>query len=310
MVDFAKLKKNRGSKSLDKLTNQLEKMSGPKQGGGKDDRFWYPQRDQSGNGFAVIRFLPAGGDEDMPFVRVFRHAFQGPGGWYIENSLTTIDQPDPCGELNSKLWNDGTDAGKEQARKQKRQMHYIANVLVIQDKNNPENEGKVMLFKFGAKIFDKIKSAMHPEFEDEDAINPFDLWEGANFKLKIRQYEGYPNYDKSEFDSASELFDGDEGKLKELCEKLHELQPFVDPSNFKTYDELKKRLNKVLGLEDDTPATSKKRTVIEKDEDEEMAPAPTQKKASAPKIEADDEIEVDNSDDDDDLVFFREIAKK
>ena len=235
MVDFSQLKKMSGKSSLDKLTSELNKISGSGQTDNKkDDRFWYPNVDKAGNGYAVIRFLPPPSNEDTPFVRIFEHGFQGPtGSWYIENSLTTIGKPDPVGELNNTLWNSGLDSDKEIARKQKRKLHFISNVYVITDQQNPENEGKVFLFKYGKKIFDKLNEAMNPEFADEDALNPFDFWEGANFKLKIRNVEGYRNYDKSEFAKPTALFEDDD-EMETVWKKQHSLQEFIAPGKFKS----------------------------------------------------------------------------
>jgi hypothetical protein len=200
----------------------------------------------------------ADGDDALPWVRVFNHGFQGPGGWYIENSLTTLNQKDPVSEYNSVLWNSGIEANKEIARKQKRRLTYISNVLIVSDPKNPENEGQIKLYKFGKKIFDKLTEAMNPQFEDEKAINPFDFWDGANFKIKIRQVEGYRNYDKSEFESSSQLFDGDDAKLEALWKKEHSLKEFLDPKNFKSYDVLKAKLDKVLGLDGVAPVSKTK----------------------------------------------------
>jgi hypothetical protein len=243
--NFSDLRKNRGN--FDSLMKAVESIANPSnEKKGDDDRFWKPTVDKAGNGQAVLRFLPAPAGEELPWVRVFDHGFQGPTGkWYIENSLTTINKNDPVGELNSELWNSGIEANKEIARKQKRRLSYISNVLVVRDPANPENEGKVFLYKYGKKIFDKIKDVMQPTFEDEDPINPFDFWQGANFKLRIRQVEGYRNYDKSEFDSVSVLSDNDD-EIETLWKKQHSLASFLDPSNFKTYDELKAKLNAVL----------------------------------------------------------------
>jgi hypothetical protein len=246
-MDFSQLKKSRQS-NFDKLTQEVSKLNTP-QGSSDDNRFWYPEVDKAGNGYAVIRFLPAPGGEDIPFVRVWDHGFQGPGGWYIEKSLTTLGQKDPVSEYNSQLWNNGTEAGKEQVRKQKRRLTYYSNIYVIKDTAHPENEGKVVLFKYGKKIWDKLNLAMNPEFEDERPINPFDLWEGANFKVKIRNVEGYRNYDKSEFDSPEALFGGDDAKLEELWKKEYSLKDFTEAKHFKPYDQLKGRLDKILGFE-------------------------------------------------------------
>jgi hypothetical protein len=235
------------SNSLDKLLGAVQADSG----GGekksyKDDRLWKPVMDKSGNGYAVIRFLPAVEGEDMPWAKVWNHAFQGPTGqWYIENSLTTVGQNDPVSEMNSAYWNSGVESDKEIARKQKRKLQYFANIYVVEDSANPENEGKVMLYRFGKKIFDKCMEAMQPAFKDETAVNPFDFWEGANFKLKLRMVEGYWNYDKSEFSAPSALFDDDD-KLEEVWKKQYPLSEFTSETNFKSYEELKKRLDMVL----------------------------------------------------------------
>jgi len=242
-TSFAQLKNNRQSQ-FQKLATDLNKQGNYES---KDDnRFWKPDVDKAGNGYAVIRFLPAPKGEDTPFIRIWDHGFQGPGGWYIEKSLTTLGQKDPVSEYNTQLWNTGVDENKEIVRKQKRRLHYISNILVIKDPAHPENEGKVFLYQYGKKIFDKLNDLMSPQFQDEEPVNPFDMWEGANFKLKIRQVEGYRNYDKSEFDSKSAI-SGDDDDLEALWHKEHSLQAFLQPSNFKSYDELKARLHKVLG---------------------------------------------------------------
>ena len=244
-MSFADLKKQSRAGSLtDKLIKKVEKLN--EKGNNNDDRFWKPTVDKAGNGYAVIRFLPAHSNCELPWNQVWSHAFQGPGGWYIENSLTTIGKDDPVGELNRSLWNSGNDADKEIARKQKRKLSYYANVYVVKDAANPENEGQVKLYKFGKKIFDKITAAMQPEFEDEDPINPFDFWKGANFKLKIKQVAGYWNYDSSEFGRVEPLMDDDD-QLEEIYNKVVDLNEFTSDDKFKTYDALKKRLDAVLG---------------------------------------------------------------
>ena len=215
-----------------------------------DDRIWKPELDKSGNGYAVIRFLPAPEGEDVPWQRMFTHSFQGPGGWYIENSLTTINKNDPVGEVNRRLWNTGSEADKETARRQKRKLSYHTNIYVVADTKHPEHEGKVCLYKFGKKIFDKVMEAMQPQFDDEEAINPFDLWKGANFKLKIRKVDGFWNYDKSEFDAVTPLLDTDEA-LEKVYQSEYPLKPFHDESNFKPYTELKEKMERVLGQEVD-----------------------------------------------------------
>ena len=244
-MSFANLKKQSKLGSLtQKLVKEVEKMNN--NGGQGDDRLWKLECDKSGNGYAVIRFLPAPDGEDLPFVKLYSHAFQGPGGWYIENSLTTLGQKDPVSEFNTTLWNNGTDAGKDAARKQKRKLTYISNIYVVKDPANPENEGKVFLYKYGKKIFDKLTAAMQPEFEDEEAIDPFDFWQGANFKLKAKNVAGYRNYDSSEFTAVSPVLDDDDA-MEALWKKESSLQDFVAPDQFKSYEDLKKRLNYVLG---------------------------------------------------------------
>ena len=243
-TSIAALKRSRSN--LDALTKELSGVvSNQSKQSYVDDRFWKPELDKTGNGYAVLRFLPAVKDEDLPWVKMWSHAFQGPGGWYIENSLTTLNQKDPVSEENSRLWNTGIEADKEIARKRKRKLSYFANVLIVSDPKHPENEGQVKLFKFGKKIFDKITDKMQPAFEDEKAINPFDFWEGADFKLKIRKVDGFWNYDKSEFDSAKEIADNDEA-IEGIWSKQYPLKPFLEESNFKSYDELKSKLDKVL----------------------------------------------------------------
>jgi hypothetical protein len=246
-MSFSDLKKQSKLGNLTaKLVKEVEKMNN-NGGSNGDDRLWKLECDKSGNGYAVIRFLPAPDGEDLPFVKLYSHAFQGPGGWYIENSLTTLGQKDPVSEYNTMLWNNGTDAGKEQARKQKRKLTYIANVYVVKDPANPQNEGKVMLYKFGKKIFDKLTAAMQPEFEDEEAIDPFDFWQGANFKLKAKNVAGYRNYDSSEFARPDALLDDDDA-MEAIWKKEYSLAELVAADQFKDYDALKKRLDYVLGV--------------------------------------------------------------
>ena len=244
-MSFADLKKQSKLGSLTaKLVKEVEKMNN--NGTSGDDRLWKLDVDKSGNGYAVIRFLPAPNGEDLPFVKLYSHAFQGPGGWYIENSLTTLGQKDPVSEFNTTLWNNGTDAGKDAARRQKRKLTYISNIYVVKDPTNPENEGKVFLYKYGKKIFDKLTAAMQPEFEDEEAIDPFDFWQGANFKLKAKNVAGYRNYDSSEFAAQSPILDDDDA-MEALWKKQFSLEEFVAADQFKSYEDLKKRLGYVLG---------------------------------------------------------------
>ena len=250
-MSFADMKKKRGDK-LQSLLKETAKINAPIKGQGDDDRFWRPELDKSGNGMAIVRFLPAPEGEDLPWARSWNHGFQGPGGWYIENSLTTLGQKDPVSEHNSQLWNSGIEANKEIARKQKRRLTYVSNVYVLKDPANPQNENQVRLYKYGKKIWDKLNDKMNPEFEDETPVNPFDLWEGANFKLKIRKIDGFSNYDKSEFATPTILFDKDE-EMETLWKTQHSLSEFTDLKNFKTYEELKEKLERVLGLTTTTP---------------------------------------------------------
>ena len=247
-MSFADLKRNRSS-AISTLTAAAEQSGGGQQQNKSyvDDRFWKPTSDKAGNGYAVIRFLPAPANEELPWVRYWDHGFQGPGGlWYIESSLTSIGQQDPVSEMNTVLWNTGRDEDKALARERKRRLHYVANIQVISDPAKPENEGKVFLYKFGKKIFDKVMDVMQPQFADEQPVNPFDFWEGANFKIKIRKVDGWVNYDKSEFDGQSAISQ-DDTEIEAIYNKLYSLQDFMDPKNYKTYEELKQRLNKVLG---------------------------------------------------------------
>ena len=303
-TDFAALKKNR-SKSLDKLNQQLEKIQTKSYSDPNEGKFWKPVRDKAGNGFAIIRFLPAPNGEEMPFVRIWDHGFQGPTGlWYIENSLTTLGNDDPVSEFNSKLWNTGIDADKEQARKQKRRLKYVSNIYVVKDSANPENEGKVFLYQFGKKIFDKLNDLMNPSFEDEDPVNPFDLWEGANFRLKIRQFEGYPNYDKSEFDAPTPLSD-DDSEMEEVWSKEHSLDEVIDPKNFKPYTELKTKLYRVLDITADAPVASSPMEDTTDDLDlGNLATAEPQTPVAESPM-ASSVVE----DDDDDLSIFKELAR-
>jgi len=295
-MDFESLKQSSGN--FDKITKALEASSEPQQAKSsnkyQDDRLWKPELDKTGNGYAVLRFLPASGGEEMPWQRVWSHAFQDKGGWYIENSLTTLNQKDPVSEENTRLWNTGVDSDKEIARKRKRKLSYYSNILVVSDPKHPENEGKVFLFKFGKKIFDKITEAMQPAFEDEQAINPFDFWKGANFKLKIRKVDGYWNYDKSEFEGVSQIKESDED-IKAIWSKQYPLLPFVDPSNFKTYDELKSKLNRVITGQQNT-------TNIES---VDLPPQTEQVVPSQPDVGNDS---TPSENDDDTLSYFSKLA--
>ena len=300
-MSFENLKRNRDQ--ISKLVQAAGAVGGGEKKSYADEREWKPTVDKAGNGYAVLRFLPAAEGSDLPWVRYWDHGFKGPTGqWYIENSLTSIGQPDPVGELNSRLWNSGHEEDKETARKQKRRLHYVVNALVVEDPSAPHNAGRVVLYKFGKKIFDKIMDVMQPSFADEKAVNPFDFWEGADFKLKIRQVEGYRNYDKSEFASPTSLFDGDDTKLEETYGKLHNLNEFTDPSNYKTYDELKAKLARVLG---ESPQAMGAPTMAQESQMNVPAPAP-EYKVSEP-ITAE---EMNVTSDDDTMSYFAKLAQE
>lgn len=306
-MSFENLKRNRNS--ISNLISAADAASGnaPKEKSSYvDERQWKPTVDKAGNGYAVLRFLPATEGNDLPWVRYWDHGFKGPTGqWYIEKSLTSIGQQDPLGELNSRLWNSGVEADKETARNQKRRLKYVANVLVESDPANPANEGKVFLYTFGKKIFDKIMDVMQPQFADEDPINPFDFWEGASFKLKIRNVEGYRNYDKSEFASPAPLMGGNDNELEQIYETQYDLFEFIDPANYKSYDELKERLHLVLG-QIESPVTTRQQVVLE----EVSAPSPMRQVAPEPVATTAPPATVSSSmdDDEDAMSYFAKLA--
>ena len=284
----------RKSNTLDKLLASVQEENAPQEKKSYvDERLWKPELDKSGTGQAIIRFLPAKDGEELPWIKLWKHAFQGPTGkWFIENSLTTLNQKDPVSEHNSQLWNTGLESDKEIARKQKRKLEYYSNIFVVSDPKHPENNGKVFLFRYGKKIFDKIMAAMQPEFEDETPINPFDFWEGANFKLKIRKVDGYWNYDKSEFDNSSALFDND-GKIEEVWKSAYPLAEFSASTNFKSYEELKTRLDAVLS------GSVTVGNVAEQIEDEPVA---------TPKIDTTPVQSSSEEEDDDTMDYFQKLA--
>ena len=303
-MSFADLKKQSSLGSLtQKLVKEVEKQSNT--GGGGDDRLWKPEMDKTGNGYAVIRFLPAPNGEDLPWVKMYSHAFQGPGGWYIENSLTTNGGKDPVSEYNRELWNSGNEADKDTVRKQKRKLSYYANIYVVQDKANPENEGRVFLYKFGKKIFDKIMEAMQPEYEDETAINPFDFWQGANFKLKLKKVAGYWNYDSSEFAAPGPLLEDDDA-LEAVWKKQYSLQEIVAADQFKTYDELQKRLKYVLGQKP-TARRFDEETENEDSDRGSFTPDFQTRKAEETVVAA---TASSSEDEDDALSYFQKLAEE
>jgi len=303
-MSFAELKKNRTD--LSKLVEQAKETTGATQTRQSDDpRFWQPTRDKAGNGYAVIRFLPGDAKAATPWIRYWDHAFKGPTGqWYIEKSLTSIGQQDPLSELNSKMWNSGIESDKGIVRQRKRNLRYVANVLVVSDPSNPENEGQVKLYRFGKKIFDKIMDSMQPQFPDETPVNPFDMWEGADFTVKIRKVEGYPNYDASSFKSPAALPGSDE-ELEALYNKQYDLTEWTDPTNYKTYDELKARLALVLG--ESAPRTQKQEASLELDDeipDFPKAAASAPASAPAPAVATAEAA----SEDDDTMSYFAKLA--
>jgi hypothetical protein len=299
---ISELRKARSN--FDNLMKEVEKIETPKTQNQADEREWKPTVDTAGNGYAVIRFLPAPKGEELPWARLWNHGFQGPTGkWYIENSLTTLNQTDPVSELNSELWNSGVEANKDIARKQKRRLAYYTNILVVKDPGNPANEGQVFLYKFGKKIFDKIKDVMQPEFEDEAPMNPFDFWEGSNFKLKIRQVEGYRNYDKSEFESSTSAVAETDEDIEAIWGKQHSLLEIVDPKNFKSYDELKAKLNMVL-------AGGAKVTTAEKiaEQTGDVEDASFVKNATST-VSVSSNVDTSEDDEDDTLSYFAKLAE-
>ena len=294
-MSFANLKSSRGS-SIDQLVKAAEAVSTKTETKSyADDRFWKPTQDKAGNGYAVVRFLPAKEGEDLPWVRYWDHGFKGPTGlWYIENSLTSIGQPDPVSESNGLLWNSGREEDKQTARDRKRRLHYVSNIMVVSDSANPDAEGKVFLYKFGKKIFDKIMDQMQPQFADEEPVNPFDFWEGADFKIKIRKVEGWTNYDKSEFSAPAAVAGGDDAALEGIYNKLYSLSEFTNPEHYKTYAELKAKLNRVLGV--DAGATMAP-------EDMQYAPAPSEKVAEP------EPVATSEGNEDDTLSYFAKLAQ-
>jgi hypothetical protein len=295
-MSFKNLKTNRAA-AISKLVTAAEGVTNTKKSYG-DDRVWKPTRDKAGNGYAVIRFLPAKDGEDLPWVRYWDHGFKGPTGqWYIERSLTSVDQPDPVSEANSILWNSGNDEDKAVARDRKRRLHYVSNILVVNDAANPENEGKVFLYQFGKKIFDKIMDVMQPQFDDETPVNPYDFWEGADFKIKIRKVEGWVNYDKSEFATPAPLFGGDDDRIEAVYNKLHPLSEYTDPtsSGYKTYAELSAKLNRVLGVDAGVTAARVTTTPVVE------APTVASEEFTAPT--------VDNGDEDT-MSYFAKLAQE
>lgn len=308
--DFKLMKKNRKTEHSS-LTTQLNKINPTQQGPQEDTRFWKPTVDKSNNGYAVIRFLPAPKNEDVPFIRIWDHGFKGLGGWYIEKSLTTLGQKDPVSEYNSQLWATGVEANKKKVREQKRRLSFISNIYVVKDPGNPANEGKVFLYQYGKKIFDKLNAAVNPEFEDEQSINPFDMWEGANFKLKIRDVEGYRNYDSSSFEQPGPLSEDDD-ELERVWNSEHGLQEFLDPKNFKTYEELKAKLNRVLNLDGSASSfTSSAEQAGAFEEEERIAAPPKAKVAQAKPVPQNlKQAMGEYEDEDDNIDFFKKLAEE
>ena len=307
-MSFSSMKAG-GKSAFNQLQKQLEQTT---QVGTVDERFWKLSTDKAGNGFAVIRFLPASDGEDMPFVKLYSHAFQGPGGWFIENSLTTLGKKDPLGEYNRELWNSGDESLKDQVRKQKRKLSYYSNIYVVKDPSNPENEGKIFLFRYGKKIHDKIMDVVNgDELEGREGINPFDFWTGANFKLRAKKVAGYPNYDSSEFQDSGLLEDLEDAQLESIWKRQHELQPLVAEDQFKTYEQLQERLNSVLNLKGGQTTEKVTETLAAKpdfNQVENMNLKPAAVPLNAPTtVSAEDQP---SEDDEDVMDFFKKIANE
>ena len=296
--------KSGGKSAFSQLQKQLEKTT---QVGTVDERFWKLTTDKAGNGFAVIRFLPAGDGEDMPFIKLYSHAFQGPGGWYIENSLTTVGKKDPLGEYNRELWNSGDESLKDQVRKQKRKLSYYSNIYVVKDPGNPDNEGKVFLFRYGKKIHDKIMDVVNgDELEGREGINPFDFWSGANFQLRAKKVAGYPNYDSSVFQEPGTLADLDDAQLESIWTRQHPLAPLTGEDMFKTYEQLQERLNSVLNLKGGQRTETVTETLAAKPDFSEVANMnlkPTAVPVKEVPVSTDDQPE-----DEDVMDFFKKLA--
>ena len=302
-MSFASLKKQSNLGSLTaKLVKEVEKVNNTS--GGGDERLWKPELDKTGNGYAVIRFLPAPDKEEIPWAKLYTHAFQGPGGWYIENSLTTVGGKDPVSDYNRELWNSGNESDKDTVRKQKRKLSYYSNIYVVKDPTNPQNEGKVFLFKYGKKIFDKVMEAMQPEFEDETPINPFDFWQGANFKLKIVKKDGFWNYDKSEFDSVAPLLSDDDA-LEAIWKKEYSLAAVTAADQFKSYEDLERRLKYVLGKK---PAQQRYIPDSELEDESEGKYAVAEKTVTEAVSTPTPSVSVDK-DEDDALSYFQKLAE-
>ena len=300
-MSFSSLKQNKSS-AFSKLQKSLEQTT---RVGSVDERFWKPTVDKAGNGFAIIRFLPASDSEDMPFVKMYSHAFQGPGGWYIENSLTTIGGKDPLGEYNRELWNSGDESLKDQVRKQKRKLQYYSNVYVVKDPGNPDNEGKVFLFKYGKKIHDKIMDAVNgDELEGRAGINPFDLWQGADFKLRVKKVAGYPNYDSSEFQDAGTLEELDDAQLESIWNRQFKLQPLVANDQFKSYDQLQERMNLVLNLKNSATTSTAPVTTPRP-----MAPSVSDKPVFKKEEVEVEKVTTSEDETDDVLDYFKQLAE-
>jgi hypothetical protein len=301
-MDISSLKSRRYD--INKLVAAAQEGNGSADNQREDtSNIWKPTVDKAGNGYAVIRFLPS--EAEVPWVRYWDHGFKGPTGkWYIEKSLTSLGEQDPLGEYNSKLWNSGNEEDRDQVRKQKRRLHYVTNILVVSDPSAPENEGKVFMYQFGKKIFDKIQDLMQPQFPGETPVDPFDLWNGADFQLKIRQVEGYRNYDRSEFKGPEPLLDGDEVQLQAVLNQLHDINSFIDPANYKSYDQLQTKLFEVLG--ETAPRTVKEEVAVDTTAppwDAPVAKAPEVAVSAAATAEASDE-----GGDDDAFSYFQKLA--
>ena len=310
-TSLSELRKSRSS-MLDKITKDLD--SGGKRNE-KDDRFWSLSRDKAGTGSAIIRFLPPVNGDEVPWVKVCSYGFQGPSGkWYINESPSSIGEADPVMEYNAAAYASKDEERIEDAKKRKRRTQFVSNILVVKDPANPENEGKVFLFKYGKKILDMIMSKAKPEFDSEEPIFVWDIDEGCNFKIRIKNVAGYPNYDSSEWAGISALADSDD-EIQAVLDKCHKLAEFLDPARFKSYETLKKEFDRAMGV-GESAGTSAPRTAEAKskaalddeggefDLEREVAKAaqPARKVESKPAKAA-------STDDDDDLDAFAKMLE-
>lgn len=241
-MNFKDFKKNKGN-FLETLNQKIKESNTTFE---PDARYFQVTKDKAGNGVALVRFLPG---KDTPWVRYWSHSFEYNGGWYIENSRTSLKEDDPVSEYNKLLWDSGKEEYKEFVSLKpgtKRKLNYVSNIYVIEDPANPENNGKVFLYQYGAKIYDKIKALMQPSIKTLPPVNPFNPFDGANLQIIIKKVAGYPNYDDTKFiQEGSKL--GNDDEIEKIYNQQYDLEDILKESNFKPYEKLKARLIKVLG---------------------------------------------------------------